>query len=294
MTARPFAFKRDFMRIGELEIDNYRGHNDDGNWLRPIWEYAYYHPLRDDEHMDRWRVWEEDGEIVGVIHYEWFLGEAYVQTFGDHLHLVPEMLDYAESEMRGRDAGGNEFLKFWAPDVITDFVEELRRRDYVRNEGEDRPLFGIDLTSPLEYAVPDGFTLQSLADDNDVAKINRCLWRGFNHEGEPESTLSSRVQMQQAPHFQHDLTMTVAAPTGEYVAFAGTWVEPSAGYAVVEPVATDPEYRRMGLGRAAVLGGLERCAAEGAKIGFVGSSQQFYKSIGFRLINNEECWTKHW
>lgn len=294
MTVRPFSYERDFMRIGELEMDDYRGNNDDGNWLRPIWEYAYYHPLRDDEHMDRWRVWEEDGAIVGIVHYEWFLGEAYVQTFRGHGHLTAEMLDYAESEMRGRDTGGNEFLKVWAPDVIPALVDELRRRGFARNEGEDRPLFGIDLTGPLEYAVPDGFTLQSLADENDLAKINRCLWRGFDREGEPDGDLSGRRRMQQAPHFRHDLTMTVVAPTGEYVAFAGTWVEPSAGYAVVEPVATDPDYRRMGLGRAAVLGGLERCATEGAKIGYVGSDQQFYKSIGFRLINTEECWAKHW
>ena len=44
MTVRPFSCERDFMRIGELEMDDYRGNNDDGNWLRPIWEYAYYHP----------------------------------------------------------------------------------------------------------------------------------------------------------------------------------------------------------------------------------------------------------
>ena len=294
MTIRPFSFDRDFMRIGELEIENYRGRNDDGNWLRPIWEYAYHHPLRDDEHMHFWRVWEESGEIAGVVHYEWFAGEVYLQTFGDHAALKPEMLDYAEGEMRATGTDGVEYVKVWGPDVDPGFIAELRRRGYERNEREDRQMYGIDLTVPLEYSVPDGFTLCSLADENDLAKIHRCLWRGFNHPGEPDADLSGRRRMQQAPHFRHDLTMTVVAPSGEYVAFAGTWVEPECGYALVEPVATDPEYRRMGLGRAAVLGGLERCAALGATIGYVGSDQQFYKSIGFRPVNNEECWIRRW
>jgi ribosomal protein S18 acetylase RimI-like enzyme len=158
----------------------------------------------------------------------------------------------------------------------------------------DRQLYGIDLTGDLEYHLPDGFRLQSLADENDLVRINRCLWRGFNHPGEPDADLSGRRRMQMAPYFRPDLTMTVVAPDGQYVAFAGTWVEPSCGYALVEPVATDPDYRRMGLGRAAVLEGLTRCAAEGATIGYVGSDQEFYKSIGFRGVNNEECWTRKW
>jgi predicted N-acetyltransferase YhbS len=294
MTTRRFSFERDFSRIGELEIENYLPGNADGNWLRPVWEYAYFHPLRDDEHMRLWRVWEDGDDIAGVAHYEWFPGEVYVQTFGRERRpaLQREMLDYAEREMRGRDEDGAGFVKVWAADVDDGLVAELARRGYERRSVDDRPMYAIDLTEPVDYSIPDGFTLQSLSDENDLEKINRCLWRGFNHEGEPDPDLSSRRRMQQAPRFRRDLTMTVVAPNGEYVAFAGTWVEPSCGYALVEPVATDPDYRRMGLGRAAVLGGLERCAAEGATVGYVGSDQQFYRSIGFRLCNNEECWIR--
>ncbi|MFW6248047.1 MAG: GNAT family N-acetyltransferase [bacterium] len=265
MTTRPFSYERDFARIGELEIERYEPRNADGNWLRPFWEYAYY---------------------------EWLPGEAYFQTFGGDGALKREMLDYAESRMRGRSDDGTEFLKVWAPDAKPEFIASLAPRGYERLEREDRPMYGLDLTGPLEYAVPVGFTLQSLADENDLAKINRCLWRGFNHEGEPDPDLSGRRRMQEAPHSRPDLTMVVVAPGGEYVAFAGTWVEPSCEYAIVEPVATDPDYRRMGLGRAAVLGGLARCAAEGATIGYVGSSQPFYRAMGFRPVNNEECWIR--
>jgi ribosomal protein S18 acetylase RimI-like enzyme len=38
----------------------------------------------------------------------------------------------------------------------------------------------------------------------------------------------------------------------------------------VEPVCTDPDYRRMGLGTAVVLEGIRRCGAEGAAIATAG------------------------
>jgi predicted N-acetyltransferase YhbS len=54
------------------------------------------------------------------------------------------------------------------------------------------------------------------------------------------------------------------------------------------PVATDPQYRRMGLGRAAVLEGVRRCAALGARRAYVGSDQAFYQALGFRKVYDSQ------
>lgn len=70
------------------------------------------------------------------------------------------------------------------------------------------------------------------------------------------------------------------------------WYDPEAGYAVIEPVATDPQYRKMGLGRAVVLEGIKRVQKLGAKIAIVGSSQQFYYSIGLRPYKTSTVWRK--
>ena len=61
-------------------------------------------------------------------------------------------------------------------------------------------------------------------------------------------------------------------------------------FAYVEPVAIDPDYRRLGLGKVAVLEGIQRCAELGAKEAFVGSDQLFYQAIGFQKVYNSECW----
>ncbi len=94
------------------------------------------------------------------------------------------------------------------------------------------------------------------------------------------------------PNVDLNLKVAVVAPNGNFVAYCGIWYDPEAGYAVIEPVATDPDYRKMGLGRVAVLEGIRRVGKLGAKTALVGSSQQFYYSIGLRPFATATLWQK--
>ncbi|ABX41900.1 GNAT family N-acetyltransferase [Lachnoclostridium phytofermentans] len=94
------------------------------------------------------------------------------------------------------------------------------------------------------------------------------------------------------PNVDLDLKVAVVAPNGNFVSYCGMWFDKEAGYAVIEPVATDPQYRKMGLGKAAVLEGIRRVGEKGAKTALVGSSQQFYYSIGLRPYASSTLWRK--
>jgi predicted N-acetyltransferase YhbS len=94
------------------------------------------------------------------------------------------------------------------------------------------------------------------------------------------------------PKARRDLKIAVAAPNGDFVAFCGMFYEPTGRFAYVEPVATDPDYRRLRLGKAAVLEGIRRCGVLGATVSYVGSDQPFYRAIGFRKVYDSECWVK--
>ncbi len=128
----------------------------------------------------------------------------------------------------------------------------------------------------------------------------RVLWKGFNHEldGEGELKYSSKEEQlvkeeMIRPNVDLKLKITVVSPDGDFVSYCGMWYDPKAGYAVIEPVATDPRYRKMGLGRAAVLEGIKRVGELGAKFVVVGSSQQFYYSIGLRPFKTSTIWRKN-
>lgn len=71
---------------------------------------------------------------------------------------------------------------------------------------------------------------------------------------------------------------------------AGFFYGPRNRLAYVAPVATDPDYRR--LGRAAVLESIRRARERGATAAFVGPEQEFYLSFGFEDVHPNNYWLK--
>jgi predicted N-acetyltransferase YhbS len=205
------------------------------------------------------------------------------------------MLAYAEAHLWARTEDGHRYLKVYVNDFDRDFATLVKSCGYEQDERFARPLSHRSIPDPFrpDIRLPEGFRLKSLAEENDLARIHRVLWRGFDHEGEPPAEgIEWRRKMQSGPHFRKDLTLIVEAPDGAYATYCGLWVEPKNQIAYVEPLATDPAFRRMGLARAAVLEGLRRSAASGAREAFVGSDQAVYQALGFRKIFTENCWVK--
>jgi N-acetylglutamate synthase-like GNAT family acetyltransferase len=208
------------------------------------------------------------------------------------------LLDYAEKNLPGVSSkDGRKYLLAYVNDYDEPFLDLLIKGGYQRKTDETRPLYRFEIPEHFpEIILPDGFHLTSLAEDCDWTKVHRVMWRGFNHPGEPpggEEELLSRQKMFDTPKARRDLKIAVKAPNGDFVAFCGMFYDENNQFAYVEPVATDPDYRRLGLGKAAVLEGIRRCAELGAKEAFVGSDQLFYQAIGFRKVYNTECWVKY-
>ncbi len=291
---RHYGGPQDFHLINEFLRRHYQPGNRDGNWFHAEWEYAYTHPCFDESAIGEIGLWEQDGELVAAATYESRLGEAFLHTHPDYAWLKPEMLDYAEAHLSAAGPDGRKGLRVYVYDFDRAFTDEVASRGYQPEPDQHRPLSQFDIPSPFPaISLPAGYRLKSLADDNDLHKVNRVLWRGFNNPGEPpEDDIEGRRRMQSGPHFRKDLTIVVEAPGGGFVSYCGMWYDATNRFAYVEPVATDPDYRRRGLGRAAVLEGIRRCGAEGATVAYVGSEQPFYLSFGFRKISTQNCWAK--
>ncbi|MDF2519612.1 MAG: hypothetical protein K0R84_240 [Clostridia bacterium] len=299
MTVKPRNYKgrEDFFAVSDFLMDTYKPGGRYPNWLQPRWDYMHSHPNLDAEKLDKIGIWEDDGSIVAVATYESTLGEAFFSVHQDYAYLKKDMLDYAEQNLCADLENGNKELAAYVNDFDEELLELVRQRRYTRYESTRPPHFGISqfvIPRPFpEITLPEGYRLKSLAEDNNLHKIHRVMWRGFNHEGEPpEEGIQWRVQMQSSPNFRKDLTIVVEAPNGDFAAICGMWYEPKNKLAYVEPVATDPTYRRMGLGKAAVLEGIRRCGECGATVAFVESDQQFYLDIGFERMFFRHPWVK--
>jgi len=295
---RPYDHESDYKKVSEFLIQNYLSGNADGNWLEPEWEYANFHPQLDEEHMNRWRIWEVGNEIVAFAHFEWQMGEVFFEFHSGYRHLRQELLDYAEMYLTGISSkDGRKYLCAYVNDYDLPMLDLVQNRWYQKEEEGTRPIFRFEIPDPFpSINLPAGFQLASLEDECDWSKVHRVMWRGFNHPGEPpggEEELLIRQKMFDTPKARRDLKIAVKTPKGDFVAFCGMFFEDINQFAYVEPVATDPDYRRLGLGKAAVLEGIRRCGELGAKEAFVGSDQLFYLAIGFRKVFNTECWVKY-
>jgi GNAT superfamily N-acetyltransferase len=292
---RQYRTPGDFSSVSDFLIGLFQPGNKDGNWLQPAWEYMHSHPYLDESALSRIGIWEDHGAIVAVAHYEHTLGEAFFDIHPGYAHLQPMMLEYAEEHLSAETDSGRRYLRAYVPEFDTPFETLVESSGFVKARQYTRPMLQFQIREPLSEAdLPGGFQMKSLAEDNDLTKIHRVLWRGFDHPGDPPADgIQDRAKMQSTPNFRKDLTIVIEAPTGDFVCFCGMWYEPNNRYAYVEPMATDPDFRRMGLGKAALLEGIRRCRVLGATVAFVGSDQLFYTSIGFKKVFDSNCWVKN-
>ncbi len=278
----------DFFRVCEFlrQASYCDGNLQSMEWVR--WEWTHAMGMQRKRTYEKVGLWEEDGRIVGLATLEDDPGHAWLVTDAAHDHLKPEMLLYARDHLHE-----DGVIRV----SINDCDRPLQR--YALQQGfrptqEKEPLAAMDITDEItRYTLPDGFRIISFDEELDIYKYNRVLWRGFNHEGpapEDDASLQWRRDCLTSPHANPHLALAVVAPNGEYVSHSYMWHQQGDEYAILEPMATDPDYRRMGLGRAALLEGIRRCGELGAKVAYAGLSQQFYYSVGSYPRSTDTFW----
>ena len=304
---KPFDYDSRFLQVRDFLSHTFSIYQRSVNWRIERWEYAFHfvapflanwgqQPPKRESAEEALRflesltgLWEtEDGKIAGVVNIEHpdlthpGFGEFFIQRHPDHLDLLPEMLDFAEARLV--DPGQNRLYIYINPDdhPLRQLLEE-RGFNAFPEQTERESEFGRELSSlPESPNLPEGFTIQSMADDNNLPKRCRSFGRAFNHPDPLEwPSLISYEALQEAPDYNKDQDIVVVAPNGDFASFCLIWYDAPNKLATLEPVGTQPEYRRMGLAREAIYEAMRRTAAKGAERVSVGSSAQFYKDIGF-------------
>ena len=291
ISMRSYRVPDDYVLVERFLIDSYEPGDRLRMWLQPRWEYMHSLEFIDDIDLGGIGIAEdENGDVVGVVHPEHSQAFCYCQV--RRSDVKPLLVEWADTHFGGwSETLGDQVIGCFVDDTDRELQDVFADWGYVVSGlGEDHARMRLDVDVPTA-ALPDGFRLQSLADDNDLAKVNRVLWRGFNHEGPPPDELvSMRARAQQTPNYRWDLNVVVVAPDGSYVSYAGIWFVPENRVAYVEPVATDPSYRLMGLGTAAVVEAIRRTKSLGASVAWVGSDQRFYLDMGFEIVGRSSLW----
>ncbi len=299
--SREFEPDPDFQRVRDFLIETYGITQQPFNWTLERWDYCRYFVAtmrnRDPRHWeDDIRVWEsEAGDIAAVASHEAKRGEVYPQIHPDHRVLEDEMMAWAEETLSVETDDGKRRLNVRAYDYDTFRHAMLETRGYQQtNHLEHR--YRRSLDSPLaEPAVPEGYTVRSLREDDDLSE--RCLALGRAFRDDTPVDLEVYRSLQSAPGYRLDLDLVIEASDGSFAAVAIAWYDETNRIGMFEPVGTVPEHQRKGLGQAIMYEGFRRLKELGAGTAYVGAGTQpeasaLYRSVGFDEDFTDHAWTK--
>ncbi|WP_054742430.1 GNAT family N-acetyltransferase [Cellulosilyticum ruminicola] len=280
-------FSEDYYKVREFLLKlNHSG------YLFGRWDWMITHGMLDCSVLKKIGLWEDEGKLVAVALFDTELGNAFCYTLPEYHQLKKEVFEYAKENFKN----GND-VSVMVSDKDTELQEVAKECGFVATEDKEADaVYKIDLNQ-INVTLPEGFKLTTLKETYDLAQYGEVLWKGFNHEldGEGSYVFTEEEQkineaQMQRPNVDLSLKIVVTTLEGEFVAYCGMWYDPTTKVAVVEPVATVPKYRKMGLGKAAVLEGIRQCGLRGAELAYVGSSQQFYYNIGFVPCSTNTWW----
>ena len=276
---------RDFL----IELDSHNYHFGRWDWMMMSLNAEWADP----EGLDKIGIWEENNKIVAMVTYDTTLGSAFLLTLRGFEKLKKEMLFFAKENM-----AKNGQFRVLILDGDTETQNIASQNGFFPTQ--EREWDAIHLMEPekLMYTLPNGFKITSFNEDFNLLKYGQSLWKGFDHEMNAEGPFylywekhsEEYKKAWDRPNIDLNLKIFAEAPNGDFVSHCGMWYDKKSKSALVEPVATEPAYRKMGLGKAVVLEGVRRCKELGAIRTFVGSPQQFYYSIGFRPYATSTWW----
>ena len=264
---------RFLLRAGTME------HNTHFHWGRFAWMQG--HSLLDADRLTAITLFKDAlGEMVGMLTYDTFYDD---RAYLIHTTSNPELLNRMIDAVLETEAGPAT-IKVNAKDEA--LIERLRARRFEQRR-KDVSVLALDLSSPLEFAVPAGYAISPEEFRFDHWQYQLVVHRGFDNEGLPVPW-----EEKVFAHGADTSIKTFAIADGAYCAHCGVWYTEGAT-AYIEPVVTLPEHRRRGLARAVVYAACQRARTLGARRAIVLSDQEFYYKIGFRRVSEVYCWEKN-
>ena len=278
------GYSADFQKVCDflIRINQNRITSPNCLWARWVWQFGQ-HP----DTQSHFGVAEDNEKIVGLALYDHGLGDAYFCCDNDYAHLKPQLIDYAVKNL-----SLDGVIRITLPDGDLHYQQAALKKGFIPTSNR-LSTARIDICNNT-YDLPKGFTVMGCDESNfDADKYYESIWRGFDNKGKRSASQLESAKNREGfdkPYLDLSIRIMIVTPNGDYAAHCGMWCIPGSEYAYVEPVFTLPQYRKMGLGKAAVLEGVTRCSKLGAKQAYVLSSQQFYYNIGFYPVLNETWW----
>jgi ribosomal protein S18 acetylase RimI-like enzyme len=142
-----------------------------------------------------------------------------------------------------------------------------------------------------------GFEIRAVLGEDEHAARAGAARRAFESTLGTEQHDARYLAFMRSPAYVRDNDLVAVAPDGRVGAFTIVWPDAELSVAQFEPVGTDPDFQRRGLGRAIIAAGLARLAAAGiarARVMTVAGNTAavgLYLACGFVEVDRVGTWT---
>jgi len=240
--------------------------------------------------------WEdEDGQVIGFAawQYYWATLDFFILPSPQQKIVEQEIFAWADARFRERDEERGKPLPYWAEFYDDDLARQqfIEAHGFVLDDSEgDRSIFFQHTLADLAPvpALPDGFTLRSLAGEQEVAAYVELHCAAFESDA---MTPEWRARTLRMPHYRPELDLVIVASDGSFAGFCVGWFEPERRAAQIEPLGVHPRFHQRGFGRILLLEMLRRFKEHGAESAFVETNiaripaRRAYEAVGFQPVH---------
>ena len=287
MKARGYEGMQDLYAMLDLlaegrAADNgtYYAHRGDLQW------WLFYTDVPQETWQSQIRLWfDRRDRLIG-----WALLTLGEDTFDVYVspHLRGDAREYEMLAWSTQEMSANgDVQNIWAAEDDEVRIRWLEENGFTPEQAHFI-YFKRSLAGPLDGPpLPQGFSLRTSHGPED-ARLRSVASHAAFGSGKPfEEYWPRTLRFMQSPVYVPEHEIFVVEPGGEVAAFCIVWTDERNKAGHFEPVATHPNFQRMGLGKSLLFEGLRRLKSEGMNEADVFTNHdnpaaiRLYESVGF-------------
>jgi len=241
------------------------------------------------------RLWQQGDRLIA---FAWVDDYNNLQFDVDPQYSSPrleaEIVGWGTACLKERNAGSGEGQTLDASCRADNIarIAFLERHGFMQ-ESIRSLHYARSLETPIpEYALPQGFSLRSVAGEEEAEALVALHRAAF---GTRNMTVEQRLAIMRAPQYEPELDLVVVAPNGDLAAFCVCSLDSARQVGYTDPIGTHAHYKRLGLGKAMVTAGLHALKYRGTQTAELSTSSEnlamrrLAEAAGFTVVS-ESLW----
>lgn len=297
IVSRDYNIDKDFTSVTTFLYETFKKTNSYQNWFPDRFENNH------DDYVNDIRIWEKVDDsnppaIVAVANPE-TSNIYYIQIDPTYSFIEREIVNWIEVHLLEKKKDPSKREKIRIKTIEGNSTREFLLTELgFQKEGEIDCYFRIrhtDLPIP-DIKYPEGFEIRSVRGKSDYDQLARLIRLIFGH-GESFTT-EILEGIARCSFYKQDLDLVAVAPDGTFASFCTFRMDPVSRITQLEPMATHPNFRKLGLARLLIYEGLRRAMKYDPAFFYIGgaantpAANRLYDSVGFTEKFADETWSK--